>query len=115
MALASFRLSTDGVGRGTAEVNGTDISDGVRAFTVTAGVGDITEVHIAAYSTLELEGQGVVYVDQGFDQQQAVLAWLDSLDASALESAALDGPDLLAGGTTGELFLGVLKRWARGD
>lgn len=114
MALASFRLTTDGTGKGTVEVNGTDVSHGVRAFTVAAGVGDMTEVHLAAHSALELEGRGIVYVDNGIDQQQAVLAWLESLDAGALENAAL-ADATLSGSTTGELFLEALKKWASGD
>jgi hypothetical protein len=95
----------------TVEVEGVDISTSIRRATVDLQAGRPVEVFLElgagklAPDVLEVEGV-VHLVREGGD----VLAWLDTVDADALETSVLASADLSE--STGEAFLTQLKKLA---
>lgn len=114
MALAKFKIDS-ALGSSRIEVNGKEVV-GARSAQLTLAVGEVPVLDLQLYSEGEVEGEGIVRVDSGVDLREAIVGWLDDLDAAALEDEALSSSGGFGSSeTTGESFLRVLKRWAGGD
>lgn len=99
------------------EVEGVDISRAIRRTTVDLHAGRPADVFLEVAAgclvpeTLEVDGVVHVVRDAAdLDHRSIVMAWLESVDASALEAAVLADADLAQ--STGQAFLTELAKLA---
>jgi hypothetical protein len=115
MGLTRFSIDLGVGGRGHINIDGVDIADRVRRVSVDSAAGEVPKVFLELLGEGRIEGEGIVTQMIDLDQRQVVAEWLGTLDAGALESAALDLCGGLGGMSTGEAFLEALKGYVRGD
>jgi hypothetical protein len=116
---AHFEIETEANGASRVVVNGADLSDQVHGLVLQAVRGQppiLRLDHVAASGPIE--GDGIVQVlEEGLDQRQAVLAFLENLDGEQLEEAATDMMSMASDArcsNMGEAFLLALKQAAGG-
>lgn len=95
------------------EVGGVDVSDVIRRATVDLHAGRPAEVFLELASGKlapdVLEADGVVHVVRDADDPKSIiLAWLDTVDAEALEQLVLQNTDMTQ--PTGQAFLEQLAK-----
>jgi hypothetical protein len=101
----------------TVEVNGRDVSKVIRRSTIDLHPGRPAEVFLEIATGClvpeALEIDGIIHVVRDasdVDHQSIILAWLEAIDATALEAAVLEDADLAQ--STGEAFLVQLAKLA---
>lgn len=101
----------------TVEVEGVDLSQSIRRSTIDLQPGRPAEVFLEVATgclvpeTLEVDGVVHVVRDAAdTDHRSIILAWLESVDADALERAVLEDADL--GQSTAQSFLVQLAKLA---
>lgn len=113
---AHFEIEAHANGQSRVVVNDSDVSDDIRGYELRFQHGAppiLVLYHLAAAGVIE--GQGIVQVvDDGIDQRQAVVAFLDNLDGEQLQSEMFDSMSMSSEGpsSAGDAFLAVLKKAA---
>lgn len=71
------RITSKTTGSGTIEVDGQDVSGSIRSFTLTAGVGRITELDLEVVPRLvaEFDGQAFIRLTPDFEAFLTGLGW----------------------------------------
>lgn len=119
MPLARVRVYLDATGPKSVLVNGVDVVDRVAEVGLKASPGQPPELWLMHHGDLDIEGEGVVKLvaeptsNAGVDEEKAILAFLEAIDAEQLESDALEDLGLGEGNTT-VAILEQLKSYARG-
>lgn len=110
MTLASFHLKANATRAEILEVNGQDVVSQVRAVHFDGGSGDVGRLAIEFVTDdVEIEGEGIVYVNRGQD----LLEFLTAVDPKMLEEAVLAAQDW--GSSPVISTLEILRKWASGD
>lgn len=97
-------------------VDGQDISSQITRVTIDAQGHDVPKVFVEMIGEGRIVGEGIITQVLDLDPREAVLEFLNNIDAGALEGAALErcggfGSDE----TTGQAFINALIEMASGD
>lgn len=113
--LVQFSVEADPVGCGIVTIDGADVSEQVSGLDVLVRAGQPTVLtlhHVAASG--RIEGQGIVrVVEKQAAGPDAIVAWLDRIDPTALEQAVLDRAGF--GDSTFEVAIEILREMARAE
>lgn len=93
-------------------VNGNDLTESCKSIQITADSSSVPVVSLViAPGPLEIEGPGVVYVQEnGGSMRASVEKFLGNLDGAYLEGKSLENVDF--GTSTGDAFINLLKEMA---
>jgi hypothetical protein len=71
------KITTEGPGKGTVEIDGANIANSVRSLRLTAGVGEITELTLDVHlrKVAEFEGDAFVRLTSDFEDFLTTLGW----------------------------------------